>query len=270
MDAIGNCNQWRHLAMTNVQKRSMKTGYAGLPFGELSQCEAGCVGVLGVPSEVEHGSRTGTALAPDALRKMSQNVDSDLPVRGFDLGNLNPTGDWSHTLGQLVTQMLDRNIVPLVLGGASEVALTVLGALPDMPVVAAMPIVRQDVAVRSTNTVWLGLNNVQPAEVWDQICQRKMIWRSARQLDEGRGDCFEMCNAAILWVDISVLDLGHAAGADSLNPGGMEPETLVSVIGAMAYRWQAIVITGLAPCRDTRGMSELTAIETLNAALGNA
>ena len=78
-----------------------------------------------------------------------------------------------------------------------------------------------------------------------------------------------MPERAVLWIDISVIDLGHAAGAVGLNPGGMKPETLVSVIGAMSCSWQAIVITGLAPARDTRGMSELAAIETLNAALRN-
>jgi arginase family enzyme len=78
-----------------------------------------------------------------------------------------------------------------------------------------------------------------------------------------------MPESAVLWIDMSVIDLGHAAGAVGLNPAGLKPETLVSIIGAMACNWQAIVITGLAPARDTRGMSELTAIETLNAALRN-
>ena len=99
--------------------------------------------------------------------------------------------------------------------------------------------------------------------------QRKMDWRTARQLDEGHADILAMPERAVLWIDMSVIDLGHAAGAVGLNPAGMKPETLVSVIGAMACSWQAIVITGLAPARDTRGMSELAAIETLNAALRN-
>jgi hypothetical protein len=47
----------------------------------------------------------------------------------------------------------------------------------------------------------------------------------------------------------------------------MEPEMLVSVIGAMTCDWQVVVITGLAPARDTRGLSELSALETLTAAL---
>ncbi|MDH5531462.1 MAG: arginase family protein [Paracoccaceae bacterium] len=255
--------------MNNVQKRLMMAGYAGLPFGEFSQCVAGSVGVLGVPSEVDSGPRVGASLAPDALRRMSQQLGIDLPANGRDLGNLDLSGDWPGVLTQLVTQMVDDDIVPVVLGGASDVASAVLQALPDLPVVAAMPLARGDVAARPENTIWVGLNGGQPADVWDQISQRTMAWRTARQLDEGHTDFSGMPECAVLWIDISVIDLGHAAGAVGLNPGGMKPETLVSVIGAMACSWQAIVITGLAPARDTRGMSELAAIETLNAALRN-
>ncbi|WP_170765952.1 arginase family protein [Ruegeria lacuscaerulensis] len=255
--------------MSNAQKRLITTGYAGLPFGDVSQCEAGSVGVLGVPSEVDSGPRSGASLAPDALRKMTQRLGTGLPVNGRDLGNLDLTGDWSDVLMQLVTQLADRDIVPIVLGGGSDVALAVLGALPDRPVVAAMPLAWRDLTERPANTIWVGLNGGQPADVWDQISQRTMDWRTARQLDEGHVHFSDMPERALLWIDISVVDLGHAAGAVGLNPGGMKPETLASVIGAMSCRWQAIVITGLAPALDTRGMSELAAIETLNAALHN-
>ena len=247
----------------------MITGYAGLPFGEISQCEARSVGVLGVPSEVDSGQRIGASLAPDALRKMSKQLGIALPVNGWDLGNLNLLGNWSVALMQLVIKMVDGDIVPVVLGGASNVASGVLEALPDLPVVAAMPLARGDVAARQEETIWVGLNGGQPADVWDQINQRSMAWRTARQLDEGDTGFSSMPKRAILWVDISVIDLGHAAGAVGINPAGMKPETLVSAIGAMTCSWQAIVITGLAPERDTRGMSELTIIETLNAALRN-
>lgn len=255
--------------MNSAQRRMITAGYAGLPFGEISQCEAGSVGVLGVPSEVESGPRSGTSLAPDALRKMTGQLGACLPVNGRDLGNLDLSGDWSGVLKQLVTQMVEFDILPVVLGGASDVASAVLRALPELPVVAAMPLTRRDLIERSANTTWVGLNGGQPADVWDQISQRTMAWRTARQLDEGHADTVDTPDRAVLWIDMSVIDLGHAAGSVGLNPGGMKPETLVSVIGAMSCRWQATVITGLAPALDTRGMSELAAIEALNAALHN-
>ena len=211
----------------------------------------------------------GASLAPDAVRRMTQQLGIELPVNGRDLGNLALLGDWSDALMQLVTQLVDNDVVPVVLGGASDVALAVLHAILDLPVVAAMPMARGDVAARQANTIWVGLNGEQTAEVWVQINQRKMGWRTARQLDEGCAEFSESPERAVLWIDMSVIDLGHAAGVVGLNPAGMKPETLVSVIGAMSCSWQAIVITGLAPARDTRGMSELAAIETLNAALHN-
>jgi arginase family enzyme len=253
--------------MSNAQRQLKTAGYAGLPFGEVSQCDAGSVGLLGVPSEVDSGQRSGTSLAPDALRKMTGQLGTSLPVNGRDLGNLDLSGDWSSVLMQLVSQMAGQDIVPVVLGGASDVASAVLWALPDLPVVAAMPLAHRDLMEHPADTIWVGLNGGQPADVWDQISLRSMDWRTARQLDEGHADTVDVPERAVLWIDISVIDLGHAAGAVGLNPGGMKPETLVSVIGAMSCSWQAIVITGLAPARDTRGISELAAIETLNAAL---
>ena len=116
-----------------------------------------------------------------------------------------------------------------------------------------MPIARGDVAARQVSTIWVGLNGEQPADVWDQISQRKMDWRTARQLDEGHAGSLAVPGRAVLWIDMSVIDLGYAAGVVGLNPAGMKPETLVSVIGAMPCSWQAIVITGLAPARVTRG-----------------
>ena len=253
--------------MNNTQKQSMISGYAGLPFGEFSQCAAGSVGVLGVPSEVDSGPRPGASKAPDALRKMTQQLGIGLPADGLDLGNLDMSGDWSGALVQFVKQMVDHDIIPVVLGGASDVALAVLQSLPDLPVVAAMPQALSDVAARPENTIWVGLNGGQAADVWDLISQRMMAWRTARQLDEGHAHNPHIPERAVLWIDMSVIDLGHAAGAVGLNPAGMKPETLVSVIGAMTTSWQAIVITGLAPACDTRGISELAAIEALNAAL---
>ncbi len=81
--------------MNNAQRRLITAGYADLPFGKFSECEAGDVGVLGVPSEVDGGPRSGTSLAPDALRRMSGQLGTMLPANGRDLGNLDLSGDWS-------------------------------------------------------------------------------------------------------------------------------------------------------------------------------
>ena len=194
--------------MSNPKKRLMIAGYGGLPFGEVSQCEAGNIGVLGVPSEVSNGPRMGASLAPDAVRRMTQQLGIELPVNGRDLGNLALLGDWSDALMQLVTQLVDNDVVPVVLGGASDVALAVLHAILDLPVVAAMPMARGDVAARQANTIWVGLNGEQTAEVWVQINQRKMGWRTARQLDEGCAEFSESPERAVLWIDMSVMIWG--------------------------------------------------------------
>ena len=162
-------------------------------LASVSQCEAGNIGVLGVPSEVDSGPRIGASLAPDALRRMTQQLGTDLPVNGRDLGNLDLSGDWPDALMQLVTQMVESRHCAGRSGWLRQLLpCAVLGALPDLPVVAAMPLARRDVAARTANTVWVGLNGGQPADVWDQISQRTMAWRTARQLDEGHSDTLDV------------------------------------------------------------------------------
>ena len=253
--------------MSSNHKASMITGYGDLPFGEFSQLTEGGVGVLGVPTEMNHGPRFGTALAPDALRKVSHQLDLTLPVKGCDLGNLSLAGDWSTTLAQMLPGILSKGTMPVVLGGATDVALAVLRALPDAPVVAALPQVRSELTARAAPTTWLGLNGEQAIDIWCQLDQRGMEWRTARQLDEGSSPHLVGSEQAVLWIDMSVIDLGHAAGVIGLNPGGIKPQTLVSVVEHLACRWQSLVVRGMAPNLDTRGMTELVAIETINAAL---
>lgn len=85
---------------------------------------------------------------------MADRVGTELPLPGRDLGNIEPTGDWSGAVGQLVTQMAHLGVVPIVLGGAEDVAMAVLDVLPDLPFVAVMPRVREDLVARGANTVW--------------------------------------------------------------------------------------------------------------------
>lgn len=255
--------------MNSAQSSWMSTGYAGLPYGELEQLHGGSVSVLGVPVEGGQGPRIGAAPAPDILRKLSKQLEINLPGKGLDLGNLSVSGDWSARLIELVQQIARRHSKPVVLGGASDVALAVLEAFPDASVVAAMPTVRPELVARQSDTFWLGLNGDQPADVWAEVDRRKQHWRTARQLDERPSGPLQAPDRAILWLDMSVIDLGHAAGTIGLNPGGLKPQTLVDSVQQMTCDWQSIVITGMAPELDTRGVTELVALETINAALRN-
>ena len=141
--------------MNSAQSSWMSTGYAGLPYGELEQLHGGSVSVLGVPVEGGQGPRIGAAPAPDILRKLSKQLEINLPGKGLDLGNLSVSGDWSARLIELVQQIARRHSKPVVLGGASDVALAVLEAFPDASVVAAMPTVRPELVARQSDTFWL-------------------------------------------------------------------------------------------------------------------
>lgn len=255
--------------MNNIQNNLMSAGFAGLPFGGVNDCSPMSIAVLGVPTEPISVTRRGSSRAPDILRDQSQKMSISIPTDGVDLGNLILTSDWNSHLETLILKMHKKRVIPVIFGGASDVASTTFKSIPDLPVVAIAPTLRSDLLNRTDNTIFLGLNGDQPAEYWDQMMQRSMLWRSAKQLDSGDKYLSDLPRNAVLWIDISVIDLGHAAGSLGLNPGGIKPESLISSLSDLKCIWEAIVVTGLAPAYDTRGLSELTVIETLSEVFRN-
>jgi arginase family enzyme len=66
-------------------------------------------------------------------------------------------------------------------------------------------------------------------------------------------------------IDMSSIDMGHAAGADRDNVGGLDPSEFLSIIDAVAVGQQLLgaVVAHLAPERDPRGHSERLAARAL-------
>lgn len=238
-------------------------GLFGLPYGGLELLDKGSLAVFGVPFEEPFGLRRGTREAPDALRRMSLRGGLTESAEGVDLGNLPVTKDWASHLGEIVSNLKSRGAIPLVLGGDDEVGAALVNAMPGLMVVAATPEVKPLLVERSPSCLWLGLNGEQNGEVWNLMQSAKHTWRTARQLDTDPQSFPVPQEDVILWIDISVLDLGLAAGAVRLNPGGIKPETLVKTLEQFSSILKGIVVTGLAPTLDPRGISELSVVESI-------
>jgi arginase family enzyme len=71
--------------------------------------------------------------------------------------------------------------------------------------------------------------------------------------------------AAFVVVDMSSVDMGHAAGASRDNVGGLEPAEFLAIVGRLAstVRLLGMAIVNLAPDRDPRGHSERLAARAL-------
>lgn len=208
--------------------------------------------VLGVP--VDGGAaRSGCEAAPDTLRRVSSTLEPLSLARGADLGNISPESDWRHALERFVRQSSDGPAIPVIIGGGAEVAEVALSAWPEVPVIVASDRLRGGLTGR--DVLWLGLNGPQPAAAWDAAIGAGQRTLSARDIDDGQQP--EWPDRAVLWIDAGVFDLGHAAGAADVNPGGATPEAIVRLVDQWGGTPAGVIITGATPQRDPRGVTEL-------------
>ena len=208
--------------------------------------------VLGIPEDAE-AIRPGCRDAPDVFRRVSLSRDGLAFTSGADLGNTAPQTDWANTLAHVSSLARAREGIPVVLGGGPAVADAALSLWGDHPVIAATP--RLCASVRARDVLWLGLHGPQPATVWDDAVRAGQQRLTARQIEAGVQPDWPVL--AALWIDAAVFDTGHAAGADGLNPGGVAPEALVDLLATWTGRATGIVLSGAAPARDPRGLTEL-------------
>jgi arginase family enzyme len=240
-----------------------RSGIFGMPYGDIAQLRKKDIAAIGVQLDVGFGARRGTDEAPDALRRMSLRDPSAMKPSGLDLGNLNPSAGWDSRLDAVIRELQDIDAAPLVLGGDQRVGKVLAQAMPGCHVVTMLPKIVPDLVDRQAGCRWLGLNGAQDAATWQSLKAAGSHWRTARNLDNDPTGFDGPEGDFIFWLDLSVIDLGHAAGSIGLNPGGMTPESLVRCVAALGGTPKAMVITGLAPSLDTRGISELAAIEAI-------
>ncbi|MGB3406239.1 MAG: hypothetical protein WBA67_01970 [Jannaschia sp.] len=207
--------------------------------------------VLGV-----QGRDTGGRLTLDAangLRRASLALERRDGQGGVDLGDIEADDDPVRAVTSLVMRAQQTGSLPTVIGGDDAVASAVLAAFDGSPAICVAHRLRREVACG--DALWLGLNGPQPAALCETIQARGQRFLTARAINAGTQP--DWPEAAVLWLDAAALDIGHAAGAIEDNPGGLVPDRIIALMSRWAGPVRAIVVTGAAPARDPRGLSEL-------------
>ncbi len=108
-----------------------------IQFGEDKINKSTRLVIIGFPSEEgvkRNGGRPGSAMAPNTIRKelfrltpSPEHFDAfnNLLKNTVDVGNLKVTADVEQdqeNLGQVISRFLDKNIIPVILGGGHETA----------------------------------------------------------------------------------------------------------------------------------------------------
>lgn len=247
-----------------MDKAQTSTGLFGCALCPGSVPENARVAILGIPFEAG-SQRPGVEGGPDGIRKAAQRQRMAAQPSFYDLGNVANEAEWPTAVGAL-TELDTTKTTPVLLGGGIEVADRALARWQDHSVIAVTHKLRPDLA--RSNVLWLGLNGPQPAEFWESAQVAGQQCWSARQIDEGAEPNWPA--TAILWIDAAVFDTGQAAGADEYNPGGAKPESIDNLLKGWTGKVQAIIVTGTAPTRDPRGLTETTIASILAEKLSHA
>lgn len=228
--------------------------YPGAAPGALADIARGDIAIFGADAEAALAVR-------DAAH--AGGLSGDTVHRRVDLGNLDDAPD---RLSGLLSELEQRGARPLMLGGdaalgsifASALAGTARGVivlsprldlrLPQAGTRHTLAIGTQRLIGKASHDAWLERGGgVIPAAQYEAEGAVPALSALTAQ-----------ASAAVLVVDLSVIDTGYAAGAALRNVGGLSPMAVVDLVDAILARFdmRGLALLGLAPERDPRGHSE--------------
>lgn len=198
----------------------------------------------------------------------------------LDMGNLDAAAG---VLTQATLEIVSRGGRPVLMGGAMAQALDCLDATlqasthDGVRVVVVSPDLQwTQHACRwgpKVQTVAMGTHDWVPREALARLKQAGGAMLSAyaytAQGAPAVGALLEAHAGArkplFVIVDMTSVDMGHAAGATQDNVGGLDPSEFLSIIDAVAMGGQLLgaAVANLAPERDPRGHSERLAAKAL-------
>ncbi len=275
--------------------------FPGAGSGALDAVRAGGTALFGLtsaPGEHDHGLR---AVAARALRDAA-HLEAVGPPEGFrhrpghpdgqtlDLGDLQPGASAAGLLAA-ARAIAGRGARPVLLGGTPADALACLeGALqggehaaaqavfisPTLAWAAACARLQTLAPALAPGLLALGTHDFVPVAdlaLWQDaggqvlsatefICGGPQALE--RALDAGPG------LPVFVVLDLSCIDMGHAAGATGDNVGGLEPREFLDAVVILGARRRCLgaALVNLAPERDPRGHSERLAARALLTLLG--
>jgi arginase family enzyme len=238
----------------------MPDSFLDFPMSTTKADFAAPIRVLGASQLDEDG--VSSYRGADALRLASRELGQGVALNGIDMGNIAPA-----SLGAQIDALRtdEQKPVLVVLGGDDTVAQRAISAWHETPVIAACHRLRA--GFQDRQILWLGLNGPQSEALWHPVVTADHSYLSARAVD--KQVLPDWPEAALFWLDASVFDIGHAAGAMEPNSGGVTPDRLVSLLASWTGSIKAIVVTGLAPQRDPRGLTELALAAAIKGLLSN-
>ena len=281
--------------------------FLGLPAADPASPRGG-VAILGVPHGVRYpeGAATGSAAAPAAIRSGSQRLAPFVGNHDFDTGtpmlpNVEQVvdcgdvpGDPSDRAGSaahaeaVVRGLLERDVIPVVLGGDDSIPIPVLtafdghGPLTVLQVDAHLdfrhevggetrgyssPMRRASEMDHVERVVQVGLRGVgsaRPRDVEDARTAGGLLVTAREVRERGVGWVLDQIPAGasvFIAFDLDGLDPSLCPAVNAPVPGGLSWDEAADLLSGVAARCRVVgaAFTELAPDRDPSGASAVVA-----------
>jgi len=262
--------------------------------------------ILGVPFDVTSTYRVGARFAPLAIREASQNIETysfwakidveDLKIH--DLGDLHVTGDAPETLKrleQVVTELLDIEKVPVLMGGEHTITLGATRAVGKNVAIldfdAHLDTRNEYMNQRISHTTFMRRINeqVKPTKIVEvgtrAVCKEELDYARKAGIDfitaqQIRKDGVEQTSKKIksllkasrkiyLTIDLDVLDPAFAPAVQNPEPNGLCTHHLFDLLRPVCdERIAAFDVVEVAPHYD-HGTTAIQAAKTIFETLCN-
>ena len=275
----------------------MKFCPPAVPFlGASNEIVAGAPVLLGIPYEGTACFRKGAASGPDAIRQVSDGLESYSPVLDrdlqsspfTDLGNLVLDGGHPEAIAAQVRDacghLFSQQTTPVLLGGEHSFTPGAVGAaLQVRPGLAVLQLdAHADLREQWTGTRWshaCAMRRVLELIPREKLLQCGIRSGTAEEFKELRGsECLVSPEAAglrqaltslgmaplYLTLDLDLFDPAVLPGTGTPEPGGIDWSTFVELMQVIP--WERVVacdIVELAPTLDPTGCSSLLAAKVV-------
>lgn len=296
------------------------SNFVGFKSATINDIKDEKIAVVGILAESVPPRRSGCKEGPSAIRKMANNIvmnyyespsltvydiEKEKYLRfkgkeaGVDLGNVEDVFLLSKKvlkdLKHVVTEITDKNVVPIILGGDTRVSEVLLGnknvykestgiiifsntvSLPSAVDDCEIDILNLINNVNSQNDevdiLMVGINGYQNKEIIDKfsslggdIIVAEDIYNKGTNKTVGLIQEFiDSHNNIICSLDLGVIDMGYAAGTTVDNIGGLTPEHLINITDdiKMGEKLTGVVVSNVAPSHDRRKHTEYLAAHAL-------
>jgi arginase len=255
--------------------------------GAIKKSEVYDIAVLGVPFDEKSSYLRGPAKGPQAIREASTEeelntwtelgVDLEKRVTMVDLGDMDVTGPFSETYERIenrILSLLEKRVVPIILGGDHSISLPVVRALakvykpldilhfdahPDLygelygdRYSHACPFTRILEEGLVKNLVQVGVRSIT-GEHREKAAAFGVKMIEMRNMPESPNLVFD--NPLYISFDIDALDPAFAPGVSHREPGGLSTRQAINILQTLKAHIVGLDLVEVNPDRDVTGIT---------------